>query len=163
MNLDDSGEHAGVAVDHLRAGLTAQLVAALGAAHVLTDATSRRFHAQDVHGSGVLPLAVVRPGSLEELAAAVQLVTAAGAAVVARGGGMSYTDGYLPVRAGSVTFDTSRLDRVVEINVADRYVTVECGVTWKANASSLKVTLPVAKLSSAAICRVPSLRVVTPV
>jgi FAD/FMN-containing dehydrogenase len=137
MNLDDSGGHAGVAVDHSRAVLAPQLAALLGDAHVLTDATSRRFHAQDVHGCGVLPLAVVRPGSVEELAAAVQLVTAAGAAIVARGGGMSYTDGYLPIRENTVTVDTTRLNRIVEINPRDRYVTVECGVTWKDLAEAL--------------------------
>jgi len=137
MNLDDTGEHSGVAVDHSRTVLTPQLAALLGDANVLTGATSRRFYAQDVHGSGVLPLAVVRPGSVEELAAAVQLVTAAGAAVVARGGGMSYTDGYLPISENTVTFDTTRLNRIVEINPRDRYVTVECGVTWKALAEAL--------------------------
>jgi FAD/FMN-containing dehydrogenase len=130
MKSGDSGERA-------RANLPPQLVALLGDACVLTDAASLRFHAQDVYGSGVPPLAVVRPGSVEELAAAVQLVTAAGAAVVARGGGMSYTDGYLPIRENTVTFDTTRLNRIVEINPRDRYVTVECGVTWKELAEAL--------------------------
>ncbi|MDQ1341738.1 MAG: hypothetical protein QG571_354, partial [Pseudomonadota bacterium] len=137
MKLDDSGQHAGGAVEHACADLPAQLVALLGGAHVLTDAANRRFHAQDVHGSGVPPLAVVRPGSVDELAAAVRLVTAAGAAVVARGGGMSYTDGYLPIRENTVTFDTTRLNRIVEINPRDHYVTVECGVTWKELAEAL--------------------------
>jgi len=135
--MNDSGAVAGVAVEHSCEGLPPQLVALLGDEHVLTDATSRRFHGQDVHGSGVLPLAVVRPGSVEELAAAVRLVTATGAAVVARGGGISYTDGYLPIRENTVTFDTTRLNRIVEINPRDRYVTVECGVTWKALAEAL--------------------------
>ncbi|HSW32380.1 MAG TPA: FAD-binding oxidoreductase, partial [Steroidobacteraceae bacterium] len=129
--MNESSERSGVAVEDSCDGLPVRLVALLGDEHVLTDATSRRFHAQDVHGSGVLPLAVVRPGSPEELAAAVRLVTASGAAVVARGGGMSYTDGYLPIRENTVTFDTTRLNRIVEINPGDHYVTVECGVTWK--------------------------------
>jgi len=117
--------------------LVARLAGLLGAEHVITSAVELQFHAQDVYGTGEAPVAVVRPGTVEELAAAVKAVTDAGHAVIARGGGMSYTDGYLPVRAGSVTVDTSRLDRVVEINVADRYVTVECGVTWKALADAL--------------------------
>ena len=39
--------------------------------------------------------------------------------------------GYLR-RAPFLLVDTSRLDRVVEINVEDAYVVVDAGVTWKA-------------------------------
>ena len=114
-----------------------QLAELLGGEHVLTAAAELQFHAQDVYGTGILPAAVVRPGTVEQLAAAVKVITGAGHAAIARGGGMSYTDGYLPTRAASVTIDTSRLDRIVEINAADRYVTVECGVNWKALADAL--------------------------
>jgi hypothetical protein len=54
-----------------------------------------------------------------------------------RGGGASYTDGYLPTRARSIVVDLGRLDRVVEINEADAYVTVEGGVTWAALKAAL--------------------------
>jgi len=112
--------------------LVERLIGIAGTEHVASDADSRRFFAQDVHSSGHMPLAIVAPGAVEELSAAVAAITGAGYAVVPRGGGMSYTDGYLPVRAASVTVDTRRLDRVVEINAADRYAIVECGMTWKA-------------------------------
>jgi FAD/FMN-containing dehydrogenase len=62
----------------------------------------------------------------------VRTATAAGIAVVTRGGGASYTDGYLPTTGNSITIDVSRLDRIVEINATDMYVTVEPGVTWEA-------------------------------
>jgi FAD/FMN-containing dehydrogenase len=117
--------------------LAARLAGLVGPAHVLIDAAELQFHAQDVYGTGLPPLAVVRPGTVEQLATVVRAVTAAGCAVIARGGGMSYTDGYLPTRTDSVIVDTSRLDRIVEVNAADRYVTVECGVTWKALAEAL--------------------------
>lgn len=135
--MSESFEHAGAANVDAADGLTTRLAALLGGEHVLTDVTSRRFYAQDVHGNGVPPLAVVRPGSVDELAVAVQLAAAAGCSLVARGGGMSYTDGYLPIHGNTVTFDTTRLNRIVEINATDRYVTVECGVTWKALADAL--------------------------
>jgi FAD/FMN-containing dehydrogenase len=117
--------------------LIGRLHGLLGGDNVLTGAAELQFHSQDVYGSSIEPLAIARPGSVDELAATVRLITEAGHAVIARGGGMSYTDGYLPVRAGTVTVDTSRLDRLAEINAADRYVTVECGVTWKALADAL--------------------------
>lgn len=44
---------------------------------------------------------------------------------------MSYTQGYLCESAPAVTVDMSRLDRIVEVNAADGYVTAECGTTWK--------------------------------
>ena len=47
--------------------------------------------------------------------------------VAVRGGGASYTDGYLPTRSGTVLIDSSRLTGI-EVNAADMYVTVEPGV-----------------------------------
>ena len=117
-----------------------ELVAKLGSEHVLTDEASRVFYAQDVYTRGMPAHAVVRPGSIAELAATVAAVTAAGHAVIARGGGMSYTSGYVPQEEGTVIVDTSRLNKVVEINTEDMYVTVECGCTWKALHEALEGT-----------------------
>ena len=99
---------------------------------VVTDPAELEYFATDVYASGEPLLAVLRPDSAERLAAAVGELTAAGVAVVPRGGGMSYTSGYLATRPHSVLVDTTALDRVVEINVEDAYVVVEAGVTWKA-------------------------------
>ncbi len=103
---------------------------AIGSEHVLTDPADREFYAMDVYSFRELPLAVVRPGSTAELQAIVRLAAAAGVALVPRGGGASYTDGYLPTTPNSLLVDTSRLNRIIEINVQDMYVTVEPGVTW---------------------------------
>jgi FAD/FMN-containing dehydrogenase len=107
-----------------------QLAGAIGREHVLTDPGEREFHAMDVYNVRELPLAVVRPGSIAELQTVVRIAAAAGIALVARGGGASYTDGYLPSTPNSLLVDTSRLNRIVEINETDMYVTVEPGVTW---------------------------------
>ena len=112
-------------------GVIAELQRLLGVAHVITDRTEREFYSQDVYRAGALPAAVIRPGSTEELAAALKLIAPSGLAIVPRGGGMSYTDGYLPQRADSITVDMLRMNRVLEINAEDCYVTVECGATWK--------------------------------
>lgn len=112
--------------------LVQELVALLGAENVLTDASERQFYAQDVYRQGALPLAVIRPGSAEELASALRAIAREGLAVVPRGGGMSYTDGYLPLHERTVSVDLLRLNRVIEINAEDSYVTVECGMTWMA-------------------------------
>jgi FAD/FMN-containing dehydrogenase len=108
-----------------------RLATLLGAEHVITDEEERRFYGQDVHHAGAAPTAVIRPGSIEHLAEAVRIAHEYGLALLPRGGGMSYTQGFLGDGRPALTVDLSRLDRVVEINVADGYVTVECGITWK--------------------------------
>ena len=112
-------------------GVVAELQRLLGAQNVLTDRTEREFYSQDVYRAGALPAAVIRPASTEELAAALKLIAPSGLPVVPRGGGMSYTDGYLPKHADSIMVDMMRMNRVLEINAEDCYVTVECGITWK--------------------------------
>ncbi|MEY3465117.1 MAG: FAD-binding oxidoreductase [Steroidobacteraceae bacterium] len=109
-----------------------QLQSLLGPEHVLTDATEREFHSTDVYARGQLPLAVVRPASTSDVAQLVQLCTAQGVSIVPRGGGASYTDGYTPSETSSVVIDTSRMNRIVEINERDMYVVAQVGVTWAA-------------------------------
>jgi len=112
----------------------------LGSAQVSTDDESRRLYSTDVFRQLQTPVAVIHPRTQEDLAAAIACVTRHGLAVVPRGGGMSYTDGYLPERADSVVVDTRHLNRIVEINRDDLYVTVECGVTWAQLREALKDT-----------------------
>ncbi|MCP5328013.1 MAG: FAD-binding oxidoreductase [Sinobacteraceae bacterium] len=102
------------------------------------DPEERRLASSDVYMSGPLADAVLRPRDSERLARAVGAATAAGYAVSARGGGMSYTGGYVPERAGTLVIDTSRLDRIVEISADDMYITVEAGVTWQRIHEALK-------------------------
>lgn len=103
---------------------------ALGSAHLLTGEADRQFFSTDIFRSGVLTAAVAQPGTVEELQDTVRIAVAHGLAVLPRGGGMSYTDGYIPDRPDAITIDTQRLDRIVDINADDLFVTVECGVSW---------------------------------
>lgn len=107
-----------------------QLRQSLGDAAVITDLAEREFYSQDVYNQGSTCLGVIRPESIDALKSALRIAHLAGLSVVARGGGLSYTDAYLPTREDSLVVDTSRLDRIVEINEQDRYVVVECGCTW---------------------------------
>ena len=108
-----------------------ELAAVVGDQYVLTDDASRVFYAQDVYTKAQPALAVVQPADRAELSSVVRKITDAGHAVIARGGGMSYTSGYVPRDDQSVIIDTQRMNRVLEINVDDMYVTVEAGCTWK--------------------------------
>ena len=112
--------------------LVAALRQAIGGDHVQTSETERRFYSQDVFRSGTLPLAVVQPQTVEDVQACAALCHAAGAPMIPRGGGLSYTDGYLYPDEGAVVFDLRGLNRIVKIAADDMYVTVEAGCTWEA-------------------------------
>ncbi|MEO0574810.1 MAG: FAD-binding oxidoreductase [Pseudomonadota bacterium] len=115
----------------VESGLIQALHGVLDEADVLTDAHSLTLYAQDVYTKTMPAGVVVRPRSVAQLSAAVKHATDAGMAVVPRGGGMSYTSGYVPREAGSVIVDMQGMSAVREINTTDMYVTVECGCTWK--------------------------------
>lgn len=90
------------------------------------------FFATDVYRAKATPRGVVRPTTIEALRAVVMSAAEAGLAIVMRGGGVSYTDSYLPTREDSILIDTSGLSRIVEINEQDMLVTVEPGISWQA-------------------------------
>jgi FAD/FMN-containing dehydrogenase len=113
-------------------GLIASLKQAIGGQHVQTDAEELLFFSQDVLRSGALPMAVVQPQSVEDVQRCAELCDAAGAAMIPRGGGLSYTDGYLYPEEGAVLFDLRALNRIVQIAADDMYATVEAGCTWEA-------------------------------
>jgi FAD/FMN-containing dehydrogenase len=116
--------------------LLTALRVATGAARVLTGPVIAEY-ATDVYRARSMPLAVVRPESVEQLQCVVRIAAAANVAIYTRGGGASYTDAYLPTRSESVLIDMRGLDQVVEINQTDGYVTVEAGITWTALKAAL--------------------------
>lgn len=118
----------------------ATLADTLGQEQVLTDAAALANFATDLFYDGHPPCAVITPTSAAQLASAIKGITAAGLAVVPRGGGLSYSAGYIANRDDAVMIDTRKLDRVIEINTEDMFITVEAGVTWAALADTLKKT-----------------------
>lgn len=107
------------------------LIDAVGASSIDTDAAALALHGQDVFSIGATPVALFRPASVDALAAGVAAATAQGIAVVPRGGGMSYTSGYLSNQP-ALLVDMAALDRIVEIDPIDMRVTVEAGCSWRA-------------------------------
>ena len=94
------------------------------------DAGELEFLSADAYAAGPTAALALRPPSRDGLAGAVAALTAAGIAVVPRGGGMSYTGGYVPLARSSVIVDLRGLDRIVAIDADDMTITVEAGVTW---------------------------------
>jgi FAD/FMN-containing dehydrogenase len=77
-----------------------------------------------------LPLAVARPSSVADVQALVQHSRDLKISLAARGAGLSYSAGYIAQDARTVVVDLRGMNRIIEVNERDRYVTVEPGVTW---------------------------------
>jgi glycolate oxidase len=90
----------------------------------------------DVYRDGGAPLCVIRPTSVAALQQAVKTCAQAGLAIVPRGGGASYTDGYLYGPGGHVLIDTGALTAIA-IDETNAIVTLEAGVTWAALKAAL--------------------------
>ena len=103
----------------------------VGEDRLLDDPDTLRLYSGDLYSEGARCAAVLRPRDEVSLAAALRATTAAGLAVVPRGGGLTYVTGYTRAVPGHVVVDTADLNRIVEVNAADRYITVQAGVTWK--------------------------------
>ncbi|MBT4740752.1 MAG: FAD-binding oxidoreductase [Rhodospirillaceae bacterium] len=108
----------------------ATLAQNVGPEHVITDKTALSPYGKDIYYESKPPIAVVRPGTIKEVCSTVQTITAAGLCLSARGGGLSYSAGYLTDRQDCVTLDMQRLNEIIEINQDDMYVRVQAGVTW---------------------------------
>lgn len=128
-----------------QAGTTSEIVEQLielaGPDAVLTSLEERRFHSLDFSEEpGATAMVVVKPQNAAQVAAIVRIANAAGVAVNSRGGAMSYTRGHVPLRADTIMVDATGLNRIIEVNTTDRYVTLETGVCWRELRAALRGT-----------------------
>ncbi len=122
------GSHVSVETEELLAELTD----IVGPAGVCSTAEGCAFYSVDLSARAeAIAAAVVRPETVGQLTASMAACARRGMAIVPRGGGTSYSGGYTPVKGGTVILDLRALDRIIEINLADMYVVVECGCSWR--------------------------------
>ena len=100
----------------------------VGAEHVLVDPEKVEPYAQDAVKEKFPPEAVLLPRSAEEIAGILRLANEARFPVTARGGGVGYTGGAVPVEGG-VVIGTDRMNQIKEVNADDLYAITEPGVT----------------------------------
>lgn len=106
--------------------LLTDLIACLGAPHVLTGA-DRAPYLTDWTGAYVAdPLAVVRPGSTAEVAEVLRLAAQHGVAVVPAAGRTGLVGGLMT--RGGVMVSVERLNRIRDIRPEARVAVVEAGV-----------------------------------
>jgi glycolate oxidase len=110
------------------ADVRARLAEIVGEDGVLVDEEKVEPYAQDALKEKFPPEAVVLPRNAEEVSAILRLANERRFPVTARGGGVGYTGGAVPVDGG-VVVGTDRMNRIREISVENLYAVTEPGVT----------------------------------
>ena len=101
----------------------------VGAGAVIADEDGRRaFETDALTAYRRMPLAVVLPGSTEEVSRVLAYCHHNNIKVVARGAGTSLSGGALPAE-DAVVVGISRMNRVLEIDYMNRVARVEVGIT----------------------------------
>ena len=101
---------------------------AVGAAHVLIDGDLTAYEQDWRQRARGRALAVVRPGSTDEVAAVVRACAARGASIVPQGGNTGLAVGSVPDDSGTqVVLSLRRMDAVRAIDAANLTITVEAG------------------------------------
>ena len=106
----------------------ARLRELVGEENVLVDEERVEPYAGDALKEKFPPEAVVLPRTAEEVSAILRLANERRFPVTARGGGVGYTGGAVPVEGGIVV-GTDRMNRIREVNMENLYAVTEPGVT----------------------------------
>ena len=107
----------------------ARFAEVLPAEAIISDPTETRAYECDaLTAYRCPPMAVVLPGSTDEVSAALKICHEEGVPVVPRGSGTSLAGGALPTE-DSVILGVSRLTEVLEVDYADRIIRVQTGRT----------------------------------
>jgi glycolate dehydrogenase FAD-linked subunit len=107
--------------------LLGELERAVGAEHVMTALEDRICHSFDASLRDAVPEVVVEPGNAAEIAAVLRLAARHGVPVTPRGAATGLSGGAVPLRGG-ISLALGRLDRILDIDVAERRAVVEPGV-----------------------------------
>ncbi len=109
--------------------IVADLTRLVGGAQVVADRDGRRaFETDGLTAYRCMPLAVVLARSTEDVSKVLAYCHRAGIKVIARGAGTSLSGGALPTE-DAIVLGLSRMNRVLEIDYANRTARVEAGIT----------------------------------
>lgn len=117
--------------------------AALGLSHVVADGDELRLASSATHVGTTAVLAVLRPGSREEVQECVRIAVRYGVGLHPVSGGTNWGYGSsVPFRDGCAVLDLARLDRIVRVDPDLAYAVVEPGVSFRALADHLAEHAP---------------------
>ena len=117
----------------------AAMAVVVGPGHLASDSGTRERYARSTAALPVLPLAVARPGSADEVAQLVRIAARFALAVypISTGKNWGYGDA-CAVGAGQVLLDLSRMNRIVQVDAELAYAVIEPGVTQHQLSSFLR-------------------------
>jgi FAD/FMN-containing dehydrogenase len=95
---------------------------------VLDPATLRGYLRDFSPYDKVTPRVVVRPSDAEEVCDVVKLARRERRKILTLGGGASFTGYLLPHPSKTIVLETTRMNRVIEVNEEDMTITAQCGV-----------------------------------
>jgi len=109
--------------------LLSRFAAIVGPKYAITDKAAQEPYLVEMRDlfHGQTPV-VLRPGSVEEVAAILKLANETKTAVVPQGGNTGLVGGQVPL-SGEVVLSLNRLDRIREVDAVSNTMTVEAGVT----------------------------------
>jgi FAD/FMN-containing dehydrogenase len=109
--------------------LLERFIAIVGAKYAITDKDAQEPYLVEMRHlyHGQTPV-VLRPGSIEEVAAIVKLANETKTAIVPQGGNTGLVGGQIP-HHGEIVMSLTRLDKIREIDTTSNTMTVEAGVT----------------------------------
>jgi FAD/FMN-containing dehydrogenase len=113
----------------LPADLLARFTAIVGDKYAITDPQVQQSYLVEMRDlyKGRSPL-ILRPGSVEEVAAIVKLANETRTAIVPQGGNTGLVGGQIPFN-GEIVISLTRLDKIREVDPISNTITVEAGVT----------------------------------
>jgi FAD/FMN-containing dehydrogenase len=108
--------------------LIARFIAIVGEKHAITDPAGQEPYLIEGRGlyRGTTPV-VLRPSSVEEVAAILKLANETASPIVPQGGNTGLVGGQIPLH-GEVVLSLTRLDRIREVDVLSDTMTCEAGV-----------------------------------
>ena len=108
-----------------------ELVKIVGKECVTTNPVDLYAYVRDASPEeGVLPLAVVKPGDTKEVSKILKLANEMKFRVYSRGGGTSAGGGGIAFMENSIILDTTRMNKILEIDEGNMSVTVQAGAIW---------------------------------
>ncbi len=110
-----------------RGVLQQRLIEALGPDAVKTSPEDLSVYAFDAYTDGRLPSAVVLPANARDVSAAVRIARELGEPIVPRGAGTGLCGGAVPIEGG-VVVAFARMNRILELDLANRRARVQPGV-----------------------------------
>ncbi len=105
-----------------------KLFAIVGRANVIVDPERVEPYGADAVKEKFPPEAVVFPETASQIAEIIKLANEYGFPITARGGGVGYTGGAVPIDGG-IVIGTDRMKKIIEISANDLYVICEPGLT----------------------------------